>query len=186
VVISESPALSCIRPVGRAAIGDHRNLRRLLVEFIARRPRLRDARPVGPLRGFPLRTDFPTYRAGGDGFLLVGESLGLVNPVTGEGIDLALESAELAAPVIAAAVAAGDITWRSLAPYGRALNAEYASLFRGVKVLVRLANNPRAICVLAGKAKKKPRLARLIAAINLGVASPWQAFSPLTWWDILT
>jgi hypothetical protein len=55
-----------------------------------------------------------------------------------------------------------------------------------VTVLVRLAASPRAIRVLTGKAKKKPRLARLIAAINLGVASPWQAFSPLTWWDILT
>jgi hypothetical protein len=39
--------------------------------------------------------------------------------------------------------------------------------------------------VLTEKAKNEPRKARLIAAINLGVASPWEAFSPLTWWDIL-
>lgn len=163
-----------------------RNLRRLLADFMARSPRLKDATPSGPSKGFPLRIDFPGVRPCGDGFLLVGESLGLVNPVTGEGIDLALESAELAAPVIAAALGNGAATWPSLAPYDRALQRRYAGFFRGVRVLLQLATSPRAIRVLTRQAQKKPRLARLVAAINLGVASPWQAFSPFTWWDILT
>jgi flavin-dependent dehydrogenase len=34
-----------------------------------------------------LRIDFPRYPPAGEGFLLVGEALGLVNPVTGEGTE---------------------------------------------------------------------------------------------------
>lgn len=170
----------------RGGEGGGRNVRKLLDGFLARSPRLQGATPAGPVKGFPLRIDFPSMRPGGDGFLLVGEALGLVNPVTGEGIDLAMESAELAASVAAAALARDAVTWRGLSPYGRALNRHYAGFFRGVKVLLRLATSPRAIRVLTRQAEKKPRLARLIAGINLGVASPWQAFSPLTWWDILT
>ncbi len=193
-----SPGYAWVFPVadGRANIGlgvldrgdqaASRNLRRLLADFMARSPRLREATPAGPVKGFPLRIDFPNLRPGGHGFLLVGESLGLVNPVTGEGIDLAMESAELAAPIIMRAISRGDVSWPALAPYRSALNRRYVGFFRGVKLLLRLATSPRAIRVLTRQAKKKPRLARLIAGINLGVASPWQAFSPLTWWDILT
>ncbi len=161
------------------------NLRRLLSEFLARHPRLRDARPVGPLKGYPIRIDFPRGPAIGNGFLLVGEALGLVNPVTGEGIDLAMESAELAAESIDAALARGDTTARGLRPYERALHARYASFFRGVHLLLRLATSPRAIDRLIRQAQRRPRLARTIAGINLGVASPWQAFAPWIWLEIL-
>ena len=72
------------------------NTRRLLADFLTRHPRLAAARPDGPVRGYPLRTDYPRYRAAGPGYLLTGEALGLVHPTTGEGIDLAMESAEIA------------------------------------------------------------------------------------------
>lgn len=171
---------------GRRGEKASHNLRKLLSDFMAHSPRLAGAQPSGPIKGFPLRVDFPRHRAGGDGYLMVGESLGLVNPVTGEGIDLALESAELAAPVIASALSRGSVGWSDLAPYGRVLNRRYASFFRGVSLLSRLAVGPRAVGILTRQATKKPRLARLLAGINLGMVSPWQAFSPLTWWDILT
>src|SRR5436305_4217050 len=58
---------------------------------------LAGAQRVGPIKGYPLRIDFarsPTYA---ERILLVGEAAGLVNPVTGEGIDYALESGKMAA-----------------------------------------------------------------------------------------
>ncbi len=192
-----APGYAWVFPLadGRANIGlgvaargnsSHRNLKPLLDAFVARHPRLREARPDGPARGFPLRIDFPTVRPAGDGYLFVGETLGLVHPVTGEGIDLALETAELAAPVITAALSNGDVSARSLALYGQTLDAEYRSFFRGTRLLLRLATGPQAIRALARQGKKKPRLARLIAGVNLGVTSPWRAFSPVTWWDLLS
>jgi geranylgeranyl reductase family protein len=162
------------------------NLRRRLAEFMARYPRLRDARPAGPLKGHPLRTDFPTCKATGPGFMLAGEALGLVNPVTGEGIDLALESGELAAELAHAALRRGDAAFRSLVPYSRALHARYAAMFQGARLLLRLATGPRAIDILIRQALRKPYLAEVIAGINVGVLSPYAAFSPRVWWDILT
>src|SRR6185295_10370899 len=61
---------------------------------------LRNARLVGPIKGYPLRTDFSRSSSGEGRILIVGESVGLVNPITGEGIDYALESAQLAANAI--------------------------------------------------------------------------------------
>ncbi|MDP8905609.1 MAG: hypothetical protein M3N29_09935, partial [Chloroflexota bacterium] len=46
-------------------------------------------------------------RAAGDGFLLVGDACGFIDPLSGEGLHRALVSAELAAQAIAA-WAAGD------------------------------------------------------------------------------
>ncbi|MGC8780039.1 MAG: hypothetical protein ACP5UQ_04150, partial [Anaerolineae bacterium] len=129
--------------------------------------------------------DFPRCRTVGDGFLVIGEAAGLVNPVTGEGIDLAMESAELAAEAISTALAAGDVTAVGLRCYERDLRAHYGAFFRGVRVLLRLATGPRALNILIRKAPRRPALARAIAGINLGVASPWLAFSPQTWRDLL-
>lgn len=161
------------------------DLRKLLARFVERQPRLREARLLGPPRSYPLRVDFPRCPSLGDGFMLVGEALGLVNPVTGEGIDLALESAELAADAAHAALRRGDTGARSLAPYRQALNARFGSFFRGVHLLLRLATGPRALDILIRQAVRRPHLARTIAGINMGMVSPWAAFSPRTWWDIL-
>ncbi|HLF02842.1 MAG TPA: geranylgeranyl reductase family protein [Anaerolineales bacterium] len=61
---------------------------------------LKNAKQSGPIKGYPLRTDFSPSHSGNEWILVVGESAGLVNPITGEGIDYALESASLAAQAI--------------------------------------------------------------------------------------
>ncbi len=171
---------------GRDGRGRQPNLRKLLADFMARWPRFREARPVAPVRGFPLRIDYPSSPVGGAGFLLAGEALGLVNPVTGEGIDLALESGEIAAQAVDATLRLGQGTQDALPLYRRLLDRRYKSFFLGTRLLLRLAMRPRSLDVLIRKGRQKPRLARLIAGINMGVASPWLAFAPGTWWEILT
>ena len=61
------------------------------------RERLEGARMVGPVKGYPLRVDFGRAPTVVGRVLAVGEAAGLVNPLTGEGIDYALESGRLAA-----------------------------------------------------------------------------------------
>lgn len=161
------------------------NLRKLLARLVERHPRLREARPTGPAKPYPLRVDFPRCPSLGDGFMLVGEALGLVNPVTGEGIDLALESAELAADAADEALRCGDTGAGGLTPYRKALHARFGSFFRGMRLLLRLAMGPRALDILIRQAARRPHLARTIAGINMGMASSWLAFSPRTWRDIL-
>ena len=83
----------------------------------------------GPVRGYPIRVDFATAPTYDERVILVGEAAGLVNPVTGEGIDYALESGKLAAEHLTAMFAAGDFSINRLRAYDAQLRAEYQRLF---------------------------------------------------------
>lgn len=67
----------------------------LLVRMLA------NATRTAPVRAYPLRTDFHRDFAGRGRLMVIGEAAGLVNPITGEGIDYALESAEFLAAAFA-------------------------------------------------------------------------------------
>jgi flavin-dependent dehydrogenase len=58
---------------------------------------LKNAKQIGALKSFPIRTDFASAPTFAERVLLVGEAAGLVNPLTGDGIDFALESGKIAA-----------------------------------------------------------------------------------------
>lgn len=79
----------------------HGLLRRALEEFVAtlttRDPRFRNAKPLGEIEGGALPTRIVDPLTVPDGVLLAGDSAGLVNGFTGEGIAYALESGELSA-----------------------------------------------------------------------------------------
>ena len=87
---------------------------------------------VGPL-GFTIQ---PCYRPG---LLLIGDSAGFLDPITGEGMTLALKSVKAAVPLIREAFAAGD--------FGVALGRRYAErrsqlvddVFRFTRLLLRLS-----------------------------------------------
>lgn len=66
-----------------------------------------------------------------DGLLLVGDAAGYYDPFTGEGIYRALRSAALAAQVATQALACGDLTAASLAPYAQLYRHE----FRGKRLI---------------------------------------------------
>ena len=61
--------------------------------------------------------------------LLVGEAAGLVNPLTGEGIDYALESAQIAADHLSRTLAGCGPSSGNLAEYDRLLRARFGRLF---------------------------------------------------------
>lgn len=143
--------------------------------------RFRAARLAGPLEGYPLRIDYPDHPVHGAGFLVVGEAAGLVNPITGEGIDLALESGEMAAAVAGRALQRGDVSANALRPYARSLERHFAGWFLGMRQLRPRVMTPRALNILIAKGRRWPGLGRTIVGIILGTASPWQAANPLNW-----
>ena len=67
------------------------------VEYLSCQNIIVNPRLIGQIKSYPLRIDFPSQQISGENWLLVGESAGLVNPLTGEGIDLAIESGTIAA-----------------------------------------------------------------------------------------
>jgi len=162
---------------------------RLLPMFLSGHPvleqRLRHARQIGPVKGYPLRTDFPHHPVVKDGMMLVGEACGLVNPVTGEGIDLALESGVLAAEAADLALREGHLTMDGLRHYERELRARFAMFFREMRLLLPLVMRPRALDILIRQSARHPALARAITHINLGLMLPHSAFNLRTWREIL-
>jgi len=80
--------------------------------------------PLDPIAGIaPL--GHRVTRRGGEGWVLVGDAAGFLDPFTGEGLHRAIVSAELASEAIAAALAAGDS--RSLFAYDRAMRAQFGA-----------------------------------------------------------
>ncbi len=90
---------------------------------------LNQARCTSLIKGYPLRADFLTAPTIGERVLLVGEAAGLVNPLTGEGIDYALESGKMAAEHIIRMFATGDLSQPNFEAYDRLLRQRFQRLF---------------------------------------------------------
>ncbi len=86
---------------------------------------LSNAKQVGPVRGFPIRTDFAHAPTFAQNLLLAGEAAGLVNPLTGEGIDYALESGKIAAEHLITMFEVGDFSTQRLEEYDQSLRNHF-------------------------------------------------------------
>src|SRR5438876_3358101 len=91
---------------------------------------LEDSRRLGPVKGYPIRTDFLRSPTCAERTLLVGEAAGLVNPLTGEGIDYALESGSIAAQHLVHTFEMGDFSVARFADYGAQLHSRFDKIFR--------------------------------------------------------
>ncbi|HIW30503.1 MAG TPA: geranylgeranyl reductase family protein [Candidatus Luteococcus avicola] len=126
---------------------------------------LSEENQIGPIRGAALPMGLnrtPTYA---NGMLLVGDAGGMVNPFNGEGIDYALEAAELAADAIAQAKLAGfgtDAAELALRGYSRHVRESFGGYFRLGHIFAWLIGHPTVmkVCVRYGLPKK--HLMRLV------------------------
>jgi geranylgeranyl reductase family protein len=128
------------------------------------------AKQVGPVKGYPLRDDFLISPTFGDGVLLVGEAAGLVNPLTGEGIDYALESGRIAAQRIAGMFDAGDFSQAQYAAYDAELRAHFQSLFEFCIKVRELCLKPFVLNTLVSVANRRADLRQRLVSVVLGGA----------------
>lgn len=153
----------------------------LMTQFLSNRglqPRFEAARRVGPVKGFPIRTDFQRSPVIGDRLLLVGEAAGLVNPFTGEGIDYALESARIAAQNLMTCFDRGDFSRRSLSQYERVLRGRFQRVFVLSHRMRRLYMNPVLLDPLIRACARWSELTDLLVRTLLGYADPGEAVRP--------
>lgn len=132
------------------------------------RAMLARARQVGPVKGYPLRIDFATAPTCGERVLLVGEAAGLVNPLTGEGIDYALESGKVAAEYLVKQFGAGDFSHQHLAGYDQTLRQRFQRLFIFCSWTRHLFVNPLLINPMVRAAARRPDLKMLLINIMFG------------------
>lgn len=129
---------------------------------------LSKAKPIEPIRGYPIRIDFPTARTYTNRVIAVGEAAGLVNPLTGEGIDFALESGQYAANFLIGMFDRGDFSLQNLQAYDKMLRAHFQRLFVFLNRIRGLYLNPVLLNRFVKMTKQKPELRDLLVNILLG------------------
>jgi geranylgeranyl reductase family protein len=90
----------------------------------------------------------------GDGYLLIGDAAGIVNPFNGEGIAYALETGKLAAGMVSEALADGRSAY--LSHYREALHDHYGAYYRVGRIFTECIARPavfRAMCQVGLRSK---------------------------------
>ncbi len=157
----------------------HKPARVLLDEFIGRqqtRGELAGVRLSGPVKGYPLRVDYPAERVAGRNWLMVGEAAGLVNPVTGEGIDLALESGLMAAETLHESMRQGH---KAHLAYQTRLWDRFGPLFNGLHAVRDTLINPFLLDYVLWVMGQHRFLSKTILRIAQGLQMPHNLLHPL-------
>ncbi len=158
-------------------------------DFVADHPRMNEilgeAEMAGPVRSYPLRVDFHRSPKVRPGMVAVGEAIGLVNPFSGEGIDYALESGQIAAEVITEVLMAGQ-PWTPAAfrKYVRHLDKRFRALFVFATWARRLYFNRPVLNRIFRQGSSNQWVVDTLTRVALGSARPERAFSPRVIWGI--
>lgn len=139
--------------------------------FLAHNPRMKaimaEAKLEGAIRGFPLRVDFAQAPTTHGRILLVGESAGLVSPLTGEGIDFALESGRIAAQFLLERFESGDLETASLEAYDRLLRDQFQRLFVFLTRIRQVYNNPYLMNKTIRATRRFPEIKDLLVRVMM-------------------
>ena len=155
----------------------HIDYRAMLRRWLASMPAewgFAEENQVAPVRGAALPMGFnrtPHYTRG---LLLAGDSGGMVNPFNGEGIAYAMEAGQLAAEVIAQALARPDRAGaeRVLAGYPRALKDAYGGYYTLARTFVTAIGHPRFMQFATRHGMPRPALMRFVVKLLGNLTDP--------------
>ncbi|NOH12527.1 MAG: geranylgeranyl reductase family protein [Chloroflexi bacterium] len=138
---------------------------------------LKGARQSGPVKGYPLRVDFSTARTYDERIIIVGEAAGLVNPLTGEGIDYSLESAQIAAEFICDAFMQGEFSAEALSGYDALLREQFQDQFvANTRIRDLFFGNAIALNSLMKAMSKDENINQIVLNIALGQGKAKELF----------
>lgn len=131
---------------------------------------LAGGRRVGRVRGHHLPFGTFSRHTVWDRCLLLGDAAGFINPLTGEGIEFALESGMLAAEALVAADRAGGFSRAHLAGYEQRCGERFAHAFRQNGWMQRVFEHPRLIDNLMRSANRSKAVLDDLSDVLLGEA----------------
>ncbi len=150
------------------------NTRELFEKFIQTpymKEVLKGATPCSKPLSYPIRTHFPTAKIFNGRTLLVGEAAGLVNPLTGEGIDYAMESGEIAAEHLTKLIQ-NNTPPSALKHYEQALRDKYMPIFNASNQFISCCFKPFVLNQVVASASRYKSLNKTIMKVVLGLQSP--------------
>jgi geranylgeranyl reductase family protein len=152
---------------------DYKDLLRRWLDHTPPEWGFREQHRTAPVRGAALPMGFNRKPHYDRGLLLVGDAGGMVNPFNGEGIAYAMESGEMAAEVIAQALARPDAERdRALGAYPAALAARYGGYYTLGRVFVRLIGHPEVMKQATRHGLKRPVLMRFTLKLLANLTDP--------------
>lgn len=136
------------------------------------------AERVGGIRGVGAMA-CRARRMTGDGFLLVGDAASFLDPFAGEGVYEAIRGALLAAPIVHAALTAGDCSASALAPY-RAARRHAFGTKRAVSWIVQgFINTPPLMNYVTRRLSQRDELGLTLSGVLGDFRPASEALSPL-------
>ncbi len=105
--------------------------------------------------------------------ILVGDAGGYLDPITGEGISLALQSAYWAAEVVDDALRRDDLSAARLRPYHKRLEQTFGHAKLLTRAVLSLVRHERLAAWVVRRLACRPELYSSLLAVNCGVRTFW-------------
>ena len=116
-----------------------KTLQRILNEHDIIKDRFKNAKPIDEVRGWGLPLGSSRRKISGERFILIGDAGSLIDPLTGEGVGNALQSAQVASKLIEKAVIAQDFSEEYLQEYDQKLYGELSDELKLSEYIQRLS-----------------------------------------------
>lgn len=140
--------------------------------------RLAGAQRVGSIRGIGSMAH-RSRRIMGDGFMLVGDAASFLDPFTGDGVYEALRGATLLAPIADAALRAGDLSARRLAPYRAARRRAFWAKRQVCWLVQGFIATPALMDYATARLDRRPTAALTLAGVLGDLYPAREGLSPL-------
>lgn len=164
------------------------HIKNLLSEHIATHPeiakRIGKGKLSGKMDGWPITFFNAKQRLVADRIMLIGEAAGLINPLSGDGIQYALLSSRWASQTISECVKVDDFSEENLSSYTKTVHKEVGFDFALSNLLVQFPRNKtftkiwmQILSVVIARAKEDKEYADIIAGIFEGTYPSYKALN---------
>lgn len=149
------------------------------------RERFANAQLLGDIQGWNLPVGSKRRQIHGDGFMLIGDAAGLIDPFTGEGIGNAMCSGKIAAETLAEIRAGKDYSAGVLSVYARRLWKTLGGELNLAYNLQKTARFTPLVNLVVHRAGKRREVADWISAMIAGRVSKRELLRPSTYIKLL-
>lgn len=149
------------------------------------RERFENAELLGNISGWNLPVGSKKRRVCGDGYLLLGDAAGLIDPFSGEGIGNAMCSGKIAAGVLAEVCKGVDYSAQNLRRYETQLWQNLAAELKISTWLQKLGRFQPLLNLVVSKAAKDQQVNTLISEMMAGVTARTVLLNPWTYLRLL-